>query len=264
VGSTSSGGYTSAPSASDTLRVHAVARLMLEVPDPLPPEAVAAADRSDQHVIREIGGGVIAAFAAFLLYVPIMLAQGVRDPLTVAAIAVVSATMLAWAWRWRAVGPHVFAWTPMLGAALVLALYTRTLGPFINAPAQAALAAMAVCFFPRAPHPSLVLATFVAPTVGVYGLELTGVLRPTTRGVDGAVVVTSPAVELGVVSTYAGLMFVTVALVVLASLIAGGLARSHAKNVRQLVSRRWIIRQLAAVGDDEPAVGDDEPASGAR
>ncbi|MBK9029883.1 MAG: hypothetical protein IPL61_00830 [Myxococcales bacterium] len=120
------------PSLDDAAGI--VARLLVELPDPLPPAAQAAIVASDQRVLRRLGTGFIGAFGAFFAYVPLMVLQGVRDPTMVIAIAVASGLMLAWAIQWRVRGPHVFTWPPMVGAALVLTLYARTYGPFVNAP----------------------------------------------------------------------------------------------------------------------------------
>jgi hypothetical protein len=231
-----------------------VGRLMVEVPEPLPPSARRAIEHSDQQVIRDMGIGVIAAFSAFLAYVGIMLVQGVRSPGTVIAIAAMTAIMLRWAIRWRVAGPHVFSWPAMLGTAAVLTLYTRTMGPFINAPAQAALATLAVSFFPRAPRPGAILATFAVPVLGTYGLELAGLLAPTTTVTDGELRIHSEVVQLDETQTFVGLVFVTIVLVTVAASMAGRVASSHARNVRALLVQRWKIREIAGgVVDDREA-----------
>jgi hypothetical protein len=222
-----------------------VARLMIEVPDPLPAAAQIALDRSDHEVIREMGSALIAAFAAFLLYVPLMVAQGIHDVGVVASITVMASLMVAWAARWRAVGPRVFSWPAMLGAAAVLTLYARTMGPFVNAPAQAALATMAVSFFPRGPAPAAVAATFAVPSVGTWLLEWLGVLATTTSIEAGALVVRSPVVDLAGPTTSAGLVFVSAIMVTMAGAMADHLARSQQRCTAQVVAQRWKIRRIA-------------------
>jgi hypothetical protein len=221
-------------------------RLMIEVPDPLPAAAQIALDRSDHEVIREMGSALIAAFAAFLLYVPLMVAQGIHDVGVVAGITVMASLMVAWAARWRAVGPRVFSWPAMLGAAAILTLYARTMGPFVNAPAQAALATMAVSFFPRGPAPAAVAATFAIPTVGTWLLEWLDVLATTTSVEAGALVVRSPVVDLAGPTTSAGLVFVTAVMVTMAGAMADHLARSQQRCTAQVVAQRWKIRRIAA------------------
>jgi hypothetical protein len=223
-----------------------VARLMIEVPDPLPAAAQIALDRSDHEVIREMGSALIAAFMAFLLYVPLMVAQGIHGVGVVASITVMASLMVAWAARWRAVGPRVFSWPAMLGAATVLTLYARTMGPFVNAPAQAALATMAVSFFPRGPAPAAVVATFALPSVGTWLLEQLGVLAATTSVEAGALVVRSPVVELSAPTTAAGLVFVSAIMVTMAGAMADHLARAQRRCTAQVVAQRWKIRRLAA------------------
>jgi hypothetical protein len=227
-----------------------VARLLLERPTPLPAAAQAAIDASDSQVMRQLGIGLIGAFAAFTAYVPIMLAQGVRAPATVIAIAVVAAAMLGWAVRWRWRGPHVFTWPPMIGAAAVLFLYTRTYGPFVNAPAQAALATMAVMFFPSRPRTWLVVVTFAVPVFGNLALEQLGVFARTTIVADDRVVIVSPTVAIDPTATWIGLAFVAVVLVVVAGAMAGYLATTHRRHTRALVAQSWRIRTLAAPRSD--------------
>ncbi len=240
-----------APDRADAAAI--VARLVLEVPHPLPAAAAAALRTSDEQVIRAMGTAVIAAFAAFAVYVPLMFLQGVRDPTTVIAVGAMTALMLGWAIRWRTVGPHVFSWPAMLGAAMVLTLYARVMGPFVNAPAEATLAVMAVSFFPVAPRPGAVLATFAIPVVGTWALEALGVLPTSTTVVDGALVIASPIVTLAPTETIAGLVFVSLVVLGVAGAMAGYLATSHRRHTRRLVAQTWRIRQLAVPrGTDDP------------
>jgi hypothetical protein len=225
-----------------------VARLLLEVPHPLPAAAQVAIDRSDHEVIREMGSALLAAFAAFLLYVPLMVVQGIHDVGVVAGITVMASLMVAWAAHWRAVGPRVFSWPAMLGAATVLTLYARTMGPFVNAPAQAALATMAVSFFPRGPAPAAVVATFALPSAGTWLLEQLGVLTATTSIEAGQLVVRSPVVDLAGSTTSAGLVFVSAVMVTMAGAMADHLARSQRRCTAQVVAQSWKIRRLAAPG----------------
>ncbi|MEZ4402770.1 MAG: hypothetical protein R3B06_22300 [Kofleriaceae bacterium] len=223
-----------------------VARLLVELPDPLPPAAAAAVARSDERVIQRIGVGMIAAFGAFFLYAPLMLIQGVRSPVTAALITVMTGVMLVWAIRWQRRGPHVFTWPPMLGAAAILTLYAQTYGPFVNAPAQAALATMAVMFFPRHPRSALVVGTFAIPVVGTFALEQLGWLHQTTRVVAGRVAIDSHVVATEPVATYAGLVFVAVVLVIVAGAMAGFLTASQRRHTRALLALSWKIRALTA------------------
>ena len=223
-----------------------VARLLVELPDPLPPAAHAAIARSDQQVMRQLGIGFIGAFGAFTAYVPIMLTQEVRSWPTFIAIAIATTTMLAWAIRWRARGPHVFSWAPMVGAAVVLTLYARTYGPFVNAPAQAALATMAVMLFPKPPPVWKVIAIFAIPVFANLALEAVGVLPATFAVEGGRLVMRENVVAINPATTYVGLAFVSVVLVTVAGAMAGYVATSHSRHTAALVVHNVRVRALAA------------------
>ncbi len=222
-----------------------VGRLMIEVPERLPPDAIAAIERSDQQVIQRMGTAVIAAFTAFLAYVPLMFLQGVRSLPTVVAIATMSTAMLAWAVRWRAYGPHRFSWPPMLGTAILMLLYARTFGPFVNAPAQVALAAMAVMFFPSGPRWGAVAVVFATPVVGTWLLEVAGVFETTTLVEHGRLSVSSPVVAIEAVPHYVGLVFVSVVLISVSGGLSGQLTTSQREMTRRIAIHNWRVRQIA-------------------
>lgn len=222
------------------------ARLMVEVPEPRPLAAEQALHASDELVMRQLGIGFIAAFGAFFAYVPLMLAQGVRSWPAFAALAVTTTLMLAWSIRWRLRGPHVVTWPPVIGAAVVLTLYSRTYGPFINAPAQAALATMAIMFFPRRPAATTIFALFAVPVAGSWLLERLGVLPITTEVVADRVIIHSHIVATAPTPTLIGFVFVSSVLVVVAGLMARYLTESQRANTQIAVAQAAKIRALAA------------------
>jgi hypothetical protein len=222
------------------------ARLLVEVPEPLPPAGAAAVRHSDDQVMRQLGVGFIAAFGAFFVYVPLMLAQGVRSWPAFAALAVTTAAMLAWSIRYRLRGPYIVTWPPVIGSAIVLTLYARTYGPFINAPAQAALATMAIMFFPRRPAAAAIFALFAVPVVGNWLLEVAGILPTSAVVTDGRVVIHSHIVGAAPAATIVGLVFVAVVLIVVAGLMASYLTASQRANTQIAVAQAWKIRALAS------------------
>jgi serine/threonine-protein kinase len=221
-----------------------VGRLMLEPPQDIPPEVIAAIDRSDDDALFAARRLIVLASITYLAFIPILYVIGFRHPVFLVAGCVVPAVM--WLLAGTATREHVrvIAYTGLVGNSLMAMLYAWAATPFLVAPSLGVVTAMSIATHPRVARPWIIVAVIAAGVLAPLGLEFAGVLPQSTL-FSGDTVMLHPAVT-GLEHTTTMITFVLYVIVLLAMAVV--LARSltgdrrAAQRIVQVQS--WQLRQL--------------------
>ncbi len=122
---------------------------------------------------------------------------------------------------------------------------SRMFGSLIIVPAMTCIMALSLMSYPqninRAPRFILLLvASWMTPVI----LEWTGVLAPTWRVVEGAIISTSSMLEVGGDATVALMIFAHVMTIIVFVLFANKVAVARRDAQRQVEIQAWHLRQL--------------------
>jgi hypothetical protein len=226
--------------------------LALVASDDVPPAAAAEIAAIEQQVERKLARAAAISYLGFLLYPLTLLLQG--DP----APWMLIASLAGWAGleglavaAARGRGPASWLWWSLGLLVLECVLFTRYLGPFLIAPALAALAAAGVMMHPRVRHRGVALVVLCLPTLVPFVLETVGVLAPTMVFSGDGVRFTSLVSDVRTAPTLLGLLVTSLALLGVAQALGRGVAAPAHRARRQLAAQAWHLEALL-------------PASGAR
>ncbi|MCE9579109.1 MAG: protein kinase [Deltaproteobacteria bacterium] len=223
-----------------------ISQLMLAPPREVPPEVHARMAQLDLEQSRRQSFIGVAAFAAYFLFLPVFMIQGVRDwswLILTYGIALVGVAH-AW-WMGRAAVPTVAGITVglFLNTAIVIA-FSRVLGPYlvVGAIGTGVIASIATypLLLPRYPLVYGVISTIIwLPPL----CEHLGVFAPTTAWTDGQVVVHSAVVQI---RSYGDLEMIAFGLLLFlfAGLFARRIALGQRRAQEQLELQAWHLRQL--------------------
>jgi serine/threonine-protein kinase len=132
-----------------------------------------------------------------------------------------------------------------IGNAALVALMSRIFGSLIVAPAVTCIMALSLTSYPQnIDRGRFVITTIVASWLLPVFLEIAGILQPTWRVVEGAIVSTSPMVEIGGTATVALIVVTNVMTIVVFALFANQLAMSRRDAQRQVEIQAWHLRRL--------------------
>jgi eukaryotic-like serine/threonine-protein kinase len=221
-----------------------VTRLMLEPPAVIPREVFGEVERLDEIETRNLLKLSIGASLAYLLFLPILWWIGMRSngylALFGAAILVNTAVVGYGLWR------NEYRWTLALSVvsnALVIALVSHLLSPFLVAPGIAVITTMSLSYHPWLGRRPL-WAAFSLGVLGPWVLELAGVFDRTLAISDGSLVVTAPALVLRLPHAEIGLAIYAFVIVMLAHLLGRAIARNQYDLRCRLQVQTWQLRQL--------------------
>ena len=223
----------------------ALADMLRVVPSPRPPELVAeigARRAGELNGMARIGGMLYAAFSLFLA---ILLWMGVRQPAVLAAMfvpmaaaAVLSfaATRTSEAKSWLIVGA-------MVASTFALAMGTRILSPLVLIPGALATNTMGFAVFvdrrTRAIVTVVALAAFVIP----LALEL-GDVTPETFAIDGRIVILPTAVDLPRLPTLVLVAAASLSSILMASVLVGYFRDRLTDAEERLLAQNWQLGSL--------------------
>jgi eukaryotic-like serine/threonine-protein kinase len=223
-----------------------IVRLLLEPPSVPPPEAeemLLEAQREEERIAAR--GGVIG-FSAWLMFIPGILALGVRDWWMTGLLFAVAVAALVVSWiggRSRrpehVTRPGAFA-LGMIGLVLV----GRLFGPLVLVPGLAATTAASFCMQVTGVRRLGYLAAAAAVVVVPLALELLGILPPSYRFEGGHVILDPHLTSLPQTATLVFLVTATVAAIVVPPLLLSRTRDSLRRAERDLSIHTWQMEQL--------------------
>jgi len=232
------------PSNKDA--VTTMVKLLTAPPKELPAEARADLARSEKEA-RQVSARLGAlTYASFLVFAPLALVMGIRNwPAAIAGAAILALNSLA-GWVITRREEH-----GSLAHLLILSLSTAALaisalmfGPFIMLPALVAVNTMSFSMHPGRVPQWLTMAIGSLAFVVPLGLEWAGVLAPSYRFVDGALVILPRLNGFPPLATTAYLVLGTLATIVVSSLYAARFHRSLQDIEQRVHLHAWQLKQL--------------------
>jgi eukaryotic-like serine/threonine-protein kinase len=224
-----------------------VTHLMLRPPRTVPVEVEHRIEALDVRSARHHGRLAAAALLGYLGFVPLLLWTGVRDPLFVVAFALLAAGsclhvyMLSRRTDFRRGGIYLNAFIN----ALLIALVSRIVGPFIIAPTLATTTLMAYAAHPRFGRITVMAAILGAAIAVPWTLELLGVLSSTYRFTGGGeLVLGSSVVSFSAAPVQVAFAVLLVALLAVVGLLSRGQAQRQREATRKLELHAWHLRQV--------------------
>ncbi len=223
-----------------------ISPLMLTPPREVPPAVHARMAELDLEQSQRQAFIGVAAFAAYFLFLPVFVVQGVRDwtwLIVTYGMALVGVAH-AW-WSGRSTSPTVWGITvALLLNTVVVIAFSRVLGPYLVVGAIATGVISSLATYPLLLHRYLLVYGVTSTIIWLPPLaEHLGVFAPTTAFRDGEVVVHSAVVQI---RSYGDLEMIAFGLLLL--LFAGLFARRTALGQRraqaQLELQAWQLRQL--------------------
>jgi serine/threonine-protein kinase len=223
-----------------------IVRLLLEPPHATPPQALAHLQEAEREAERSAARGGVVGFAAWLLFVPAVVALGVRDWAMMGALLAVTAGALVTSWyggRQRAAHrwPRALAFAfGMMGLALV----GRLFGPLILVPGLAATTAASFCMHATGRSRLAYLAVAAGVVIVPLGLELAGILEPSYVFAGDRMIITPHLTELPQTATLTFLILATVAAIVVPALLLARARDGLRHAERDLAIHAWQMEQL--------------------
>ena len=223
-----------------------VTSVILQPPAEHPPALREHLAASELTVQRRQGRVALASFSAIVVFLVLAALNGITDVKIFAGIAaytVVLASVAVQISKRELSTREMFLVT--IGNASLVALMSRIFGSLIVAPAVTCIMALSLTSYPQnIDRGRFVITTIIASWLLPVGLELAGILQPTWRVVEGAIVSTSPMVEIGGTGTVALLVVTNVMTMVVFALFANQLAMSRRDAQRQVEIQAWHLRRL--------------------
>jgi eukaryotic-like serine/threonine-protein kinase len=233
------------PTASEAAEL--VSHLMLRPPREVPAEVEREVDRIDTETARHQARLGAVSLLGYLGFVPVLIWTGVRDPVFVVAFAGLAAAsalhvfLLSRRTDIRRGGIYANA---CLNAVLI-ALISRMVGPFIIAPTLATTTLMAYAAHPKFGRIAVVAGILGAAIAVPWALELAGVLAPTYRfTAAGELVLGSSVVRFSSAPVQVAFAMLLVALLAIVGLLSRVLARRQREATRALELHAWHLRQI--------------------
>jgi eukaryotic-like serine/threonine-protein kinase len=223
-------------------------QLMLEPLAHIPAPAAAELVAIDQATSQQFTRNLIAVHSPLLITMLAMWCFGVRDVLYLVLGVGVTLTGLSFAAIELTTGRSLARFHHVV-LVLMFALTARIFTPFLVAPGIVAVNVIAFAFHPSGTRLRIFLSFAVAAVVavlGVFALEVIGVLTPTTTWVGGALVLRSPVAGMENFPCPAALCVYLVTLTVMSALLAFAVAKLGRTARERVHIKAWQIRQVIA------------------
>jgi eukaryotic-like serine/threonine-protein kinase len=223
-----------------------MARLLVEAPEVLPPDAEREMLSTRSRARREAAQLGAKRYLFWCAFVPFAFWMGVRDWLVTAAIAaflVASGVGAWWTSRRPSIGVEHGA-ALLVTSSVAIALTSAMFGVFMVVPALAATNTMFFAMSAERRHRRVVAGAGVAAVIVPWACELLG-LVPSAYSFELAGMRILPRVaELPAVPTSTCLLLTSVATVVVAVAMIGRLRDALVEAERRLFAQAWHLRQL--------------------
>jgi eukaryotic-like serine/threonine-protein kinase len=239
---------------SNTLARGTLARLLMDAPVDVPPQAAEAMGHASAEANARVMRLGSFRYATWLAITPLLLWMGVRSwPAALVAIALVTASSLAA--RAFAARRTSGAWPGFALLALSTAAVSWVsvfVSPFIVVPALAATNAMLFALLSDRSLRKWALAASVLAVLAPVVLELTGLVPRSFTFADGSLTLHARAVALTPGATLAFLLVTSAAMAVTPTLIASKIRDQLTRAETSLLMQAWQLRQTVP-DDDDPA-----------
>jgi serine/threonine-protein kinase len=236
------------PSNVEALRT--MARLLMDVPEEVPPEAAAELQAVSANARRDAARGAANRFLMWLAFLPLALWMGIRHiPST--AVAVVAMLICGGTAFWmaqRSVVDRRHGLALLLLSSVTLGLMSALFGPFILVPGLVATNTMFFAMNADRQARGVVIAAGVMAIVLPFILEVSGVLPPAYAFSGDILQVLPRATEFPAMQTMLCLLLTSTAMVVIPGLLMGRMRDALTTAERRLVLQAWHLRQLVPGG----------------
>ena len=236
------------PTNMDALRT--MARLLMDVPDEVPPEAAAELNNVAADTRRDAARMSANRFLMWLAFLPLALWMGVRHiPSTAAAvIAMLLCAATSWWMSRHTAVDRRHGLALLLLSSVTVGLMSALFGPFILVPGLIATNTMFFASSADRKSRRVVIAAGVMTIALPFMLEVSGVLPPAYAFKDGLLQVLPRATELPAMQTMMCLLLTSVAMVVIPGILMGRMRDALTRAERRLVLQAWHLRQLVPGG----------------
>lgn len=231
------------PASTDATAV--IAALLQPRVGELPAEVKASIEQLEQVAVQTQMRGALFACFAYLLVLPVLVWQGVRDWAWFAALAATASMqgVLSVYFLRRPTARPV--WVPMIINSLLVALSARLFGPWLLMPALAVGILSGLTAFPTlTDRPWLVTSGVLVGGFAPVVLEAFGVLSPTWGVVNGGVWSHSGVLALSGTTTVVLAVVFNVCILLITGVYARGIARQRRGAVQALEYQSWHLRQM--------------------
>jgi eukaryotic-like serine/threonine-protein kinase len=233
------------PTATEAAEL--VTHLMLRPPKQVPAEVERQLDAIDAESARHQARLAAVSLLGYLGFVPLLLWTGVRDPVFVVAFAALalgsSLHVFVLSRRTDIVRSGIYL-NAVINAVLI-ALISRMVGPFIIAPTLATTTLVAYAAHPRFGRITVMAGILGAAVALPWALELLGILPATYRfTAAGELVLGSPVVRFSAIPVQVAFALLLVVLLALVGVLSRGLAQRQREATRALELHAWHLRQI--------------------
>jgi serine/threonine-protein kinase len=244
---------------SNALARKTLARLLMEAPSEVPPEAAEALAQAT--VASRTEGARVGArrYATWLSVTPLLLWMGVRSwPAALVAIALVAATSALSGAMARAKRVGLREGALLLTVSTVAVAWMSVfVSPFIVVPTLVATNAMFFALYAERPWRNYIAAYSVLAVLAPVALERAGIVAPSFATRDGALVLLPRAVNLPPDATMLFLALSATAMVLTPMFMVGRIRDQLADAEKTLFLQAWQLRQALPDDHHEP---EHEPA----
>jgi serine/threonine-protein kinase len=236
------------PSNIDALRT--MARLLMDVPEDVPPEAAAELHAASATARRDAARMGANRFLMWLAFLPLALWMGVRHiPSTAATvIAMLLCGGTSWWMSRRTAVDRRHGVALLLMSSVTVAMMSALFGPFILVPGLVATNTMFFAMNADRHARKVVIAAGVMAIALPFMLEVSGVLPPAYSFSGGMLQVLPRATGFPAMQTMLCLFLTSVAMVVIPGLLMGRMRDALTSAERRLVLQAWHLRQLVPGG----------------
>ncbi|MEZ4309806.1 MAG: serine/threonine-protein kinase [Polyangiaceae bacterium] len=231
------------PSERDA--VATLVRLMLDVPDVMPPDARREFIASQRSAEREKRRAMLLLYLAWLAFVPPAIALGVRDwPLASVVLAFqVLACVSAWA-SYRGYLHDRFRFLVFVAGSLAMCFLSFHLGWAVLIPGMAAAHVLGFLLYGQQQHWGRAIAVAAASVVLPFVLQVTGVVPSSYGFHDGNLIVMPHITSFPPAGTLAFLLLASLGMIVAPAVIASRVRTSLARAEERLFMQSWMLRHL--------------------
>ncbi|HEU4404157.1 MAG TPA: serine/threonine-protein kinase [Polyangiaceae bacterium] len=221
-------------------------RLLVDVPDEVPPEAQAGLDAVVAAARRETAKHLATRFVSWTAFLPLALWMGVRSPAGAAFLfaAVLTCGAVSWSLARRATVGLREGFALLALSSVAAASVGAIFGPFLIAPGMAATNTMFFAASAERPARRVVLLLGALVVLAPFLLEALGVVPPSFAFRGGALEVLPRAAMFPPLATTASLLLISVAMVVIPGLAMGRLHDKLSAAERRSYLQAWNLRQL--------------------
>jgi len=223
-----------------------ITRLMLEPPAEQPAGLREQLLQSEIAAQKRQGRVASGSFFAIIAFLGLAAWNGLHDWLMLAILAGFTILLASAAFvvsRRKMSSREILIVT--LGNAALVAMLSRMFGSLLLVPGVTCVMMLSLTSYPQnIDRARFVITTLVLSWIIPVVLEWLGILTPTWRVVDNAIISTSSMVRIGGTATFMLMVFANIMTIAVFGLFANRLAVSRRDAQRQVEIQAWHLRQL--------------------